>query len=229
MILALSTAQSIHELALLSQDPVDHSCTLIKEARWPEDRKDVESLVPRLQELLNDCGATKEEITALVVVKGPGSFTSLRTGVAFANALAEGLRADQAVELYEMSTFEALARKAASTDPLLVLLPAGGLDAGLFYEGTVQVGPLSTLLAKIPHNPKLKVVAELSETLSDELKSLVLEKGWKLLEAHELQTLGESLQTLGLRGLEKIQTVEPLYLRGPKITLSSDPWKQPRA
>ncbi len=229
MILALNTAQPIHELALLSEDEVDHSCKLIQELTWPEDRKDVENLVPRLQELLDNAGATKEELTAIVVVKGPGSFTSLRTGVAFANALAEGLGATHPMDLFEMTTFEALARKAATADPLLVLLPAGGLDAGLFHGEQLQVGPLSTLLATLPHDPSFKVAAQLGETLADELKSIALEKEWHVLEAHEFQTLGEALQTLGLRGLKKVSIVEPLYLKGPKITMSSDPWKQPRA
>lgn len=201
---------------------------------WPEDRKDVENLVPRLQELLNDCGATKDELTAIVVVKGPGSFTSLRTGVAFANALVEGLRATRPgrVALYEMTTFEALARKAATADPILLVFPAGGLDVGVMqmgipHEGSIQVGPLATLLAKFTHDHAVKIAHELNETLSDELKSIALEKGWHVLEAHELQTLGEALQTLGLRGLKKVDSVEPLYLKGPKITMSSDPWKQP--
>lgn len=229
MILALNTAQSLHELALLREDSVDHSCKLIKEQTWPEDRKDVENLVPRLQELLDSAGVPKEELTAIVVVKGPGSFTSLRTGVAFANALAEGLGATQAVDLFEMTTFEALARKAATADPLLVLLPAGGLDAGLLYDGELHVGPLTTLLAPLPHDHSFKVAAQLGETLADELKSIALEKEWHVLEAHEFQTLGEALQTLGLQGLKKVSTVEPLYLKGPKITMSSDPWKQPRA
>lgn len=228
MILALNTAQSSHELALLRQGK-DASLTLLKELRWPADRKGVETLVPRLQELLSEADISKSELTAVLSIKGPGSFTSLRTGVAFANALAEGLRASQPVKTYELDTFELLALKAATHDPLLVLLPAGGLDAGVFFEGELKVGHLSDLLAKLPHNPALKVASELGETLSDELHSIAHEKGWHVLESHEIQTLGEALQTQGLSSAQECEIVEPFYLRGPKITLSSDPWKQPRA
>ncbi len=228
MILALNTAQAFHELALLQQN--GSALKLLKEQTWFEDRKDVDTLVARLQTFLDETGTTKEELTAVVVVKGPGSFMSLRTGVAFANALVEGLSASrtQRLPLYELTTFECLARKAA-LDPLLVILPAGGLDVGVHFKGEIKVGPLSPLLAELPHDSGLRVAAELSETLRDELKSIALEKGWALLEAHELQTLGEALQTLGLSGLTAVELVEPFYLRGPKITLSSDPWKQPRA
>lgn len=226
MILALSTAQPIHELALLNVS--GETCELVKEISWDEDKKDVETLVPKLQQLLEESGTKKNELTGIVVVKGPGSFTSLRTGVAFANALKEGLAASQKIELYELNTFELLARKAATADPLLVLLPAGGLDAGLWHEQKLEVGPLSTLLAPFPHDHSFKVAAELGETLREELKSIALEKEWKVLEAHELQTLGEALQTTGLTGLKKVSVAEPLYLKGAKITMSSDPWKQPR-
>ncbi|QQR54805.1 tRNA (adenosine(37)-N6)-threonylcarbamoyltransferase complex dimerization subunit type 1 TsaB [Candidatus Peregrinibacteria bacterium] len=227
MILALNTAQTVHELALLQEDQKE--LRLLKEQRWPDDHQDVETLVPRLQNLLDETGLRKEEIQAVLVVKGPGSFTSLRTGVAFANALVEGLSdsRSQRVQLYEWSTFECLAHKAA-TQPVLVLLPAGGADVGLYFEGELKVGPLSELLAVHPHGAELKIVAELPETLEDELHSIILEKKWKRVQGHELQTLGESLQSLGLPQIQPVEQVNALYLKGPKITLSSDRWKQVR-
>ena len=227
MILALNTAEPIHELALF-----DPGAGLFFEKRWPEDRKDVETLVPKLEALLTEAGATKEEIKAVLVVKGPGSFTSVRTGVAFANALAEGL----SVKLFELSTFELFARKLATTDPVLVVLAAGGLDVGVqSFENAkkstdaVKVGPIATLLAEFPHDPSLKVIFQVGETAEDELKSIALEKGWQLVAEHERLTLGESLQSLGLDGAHPVDTVQPLYLKGPKITISSDPWKQARS
>ena len=229
MMLALNTAEPFHEMALLREEK--GALTLLKELRWPEDRKDVETLVPQLEELLQNTGGTKEEITSALVVKGPGSFMSLRTGIAFANALVEGLSASRELRLplYELSTFEVLTLKAAVKDPLLIVLPAGGLDVAVHAEGEVKVGPLSGLLAKHTHGAGTKVAAELGETLRDELHSIAIEKGWHILEAHELQTLGEALQSAAPLALTSVDLVDPVYLRGPKITLSSDPWKQPRA
>lgn len=227
LILAINTAQAIHELALI-EETSSQGLKCLKEGRWMDDKKDVESMVPRLSSMLEETGTHKKEIQKIVVVKGPGSFTSVRTGVAFANALAEGLSA----ELYELTTFQMLARKSATTDPLLVLLPAGGLDVGVYHAGETTVGPLASVLAKHPHDHSYKVLQELSETLRDELHSIALEKEWQVLEAHELQTLGESFETLGFEACTLLQAgacVEPLYLKGPKITRSEDPWKQPRA
>lgn len=223
LILAINTAQPMHELALVEES--ETGLKLLKEERWLDDKQDVENFVPRLRAMLEEIGASKKDIQKIVVVKGPGSFTSVRTGVAFANALAEGLSA----KLYELDTFQTLAQKSAIKDPLLVVLPAGGLDAGVYFAGELKVGPLSELLAKHPHDHSYKVAQELSETLRDELHSIALEKEWHVLEAHEFQTLGESFETLGLEGCTEIELVEPLYLKGPKITLSQDPWKQPRA
>jgi len=217
MILAINTAQRVHELALLS------SGKLLAEKIWSDDHRDVEDLVPFLKALLEENGLFKTDITEIVVVKGPGSFSSLRTGVAFANALAEGLGA----KLYMLDTFELLKRKAAITDPLLVILQAGGLDVGVRYnDDPVRVGPIAELLNDFPHDHSIHIVTELNETQNEELHPLLLEKKWTLLEGHELQTMGEALQTLGLEGLEEVSMVEPYYLKTPHITKSTDPWKQ---
>lgn len=223
LILAINTAQPIHELALLDEEK--SGISLLKEDRWQDAKQDLEQLPLRLRELLEAVGREKQEIKKIMVVKGPGSFTSLRTGVAFANALAEGLSA----ELFELDSFQCLARKIATANPLLVLFPAGGLDAGLYINGELKIGPLADLLAKHPHNPSYKIAHELGETLCKELHSIANEKGWHILEAHEYQTLGESIETLGLKDCKQVELTQPLYLKSPKITLSQDPWKQPRA
>ncbi len=173
--------------------------------------------------MLEEHGLSKNDITEIVVVNGPGTFTSLRTGVAFANALAEGLHA----KLYAMTTFELLKRKAAIQDSLLVLTQAGGLDIGVRYnDDPVRVGPMAALLNDYTHDTGIHVVSELNETQNEELHPLLLEKKWTLVEGHELQTMGEALQTIGLSGLDAVATVEPYYLKAPHITKSSDKWKQ---
>ncbi len=219
MILALNTAQPVHELALLEEGEI------LVEQRWMDDHAGVETLVPRITAALKDLGMERTEIHEVVVVRGPGPFTSLRAGVAFANALAEGLHA----KLYALDLFELLRRRAASADPVLVVLNAGGLDVAVEWKGERKIGPPSALLAEISHDGGVQVVAELKETQMDELRSIAHEKEWKILEGHELQTLGEVLLTDGLVSLDRTEIVEPLYLKGPKITVSKDPWKNPNA
>ena len=223
MILALNTAQSQHELALLNENPSNPGeYELIAQKIWTDEHQDVDYLVPFVQGLLEEAGLSKSDLTSLVVVKGPAPFTSLRMGIAFANALAEGL----GIPLYAMSNFELLRRKAALTPPTLVLLHAGRMDVGLQHNADeVQVGPMAALLKDFPHG-ELHVIAELPETLMEELHPLMLEKKWTLVQGHELQTMGEMLMTFGLTGLEPVTTVEPYYLKGPHITVSTDPWKK---
>lgn len=222
MILGINTAQRLHELALVNENNASHERELLGEKIWPDARRDVEDLPVFLQNLLESLGVNKDDIKQVLVVNGPGSFTSLRTGVAFANALAEGLNA----ELYSIDTFELLHRKTATNGPLLMLLPAGGLDVAVHNGTEVKIGPLAFLLKDHPHGSDLHVVAELPETQQEELQALLHEKQWTLVEGHILQTLGESLLTFGLDTLKPIKTVEPLYLKRAHITLSSDPWKQ---
>lgn len=222
MILAINTAQTVHELALLS------SGKLLAEKTWESSHQDLDNLLPSLKALLEEHGLSKNDITEIVVVNGPGTFTSLRTGVAFANALAEGLDA----KLYSMNTFELLKRKAAIKDSLLVLTQAGGLDIGVCHSDSesknnpVRVGPMAALLNDYTHDTGIHVVSELNETQNEELHPLLLEKKWTLLQGHELQTMGEALLSLGLEGLDAVDTVEPYYLKAPHITKSSDKWKQ---
>lgn len=223
MILALNTAQSQHELALLNENPASPGeYELLAQKTWLDEHQDVDYLVPFVQGILEETGLNKSEITDVVVVKGPAPFTSLRMGIAFANALADGLGA----KLHAISTFELLRRKAALTDPTLVLLHAGRMDVGLQHNAdAVQVGPMASLLKEFPHGD-LRIIAELPETLMEELHSVMLEKKWTLVEGHELQTMGEMIMTFGLSGLEPMGTVEPYYLKGPHITVSADPWKK---
>jgi len=217
MILGINTAESVHEMVLLNEQEI------LSQKKWQDNRNDVENLVPFLEQMLGELELNKHDIKQIVVVRGPGSFTSLRTGIAFANALAEGLNS----ELYTMDTFELLRRKVAIKDPLITLLHAGGMDAGMFFDGEIKVGPLAILLAKIPHDHSINLAYILPETLHDELTSIVHEKEWTLIPSEKFQTLGEALLTEGLNGLQKVQIVEPLYLKTPNITLSTDPWKKP--
>lgn len=217
MILGINTAENVHQMVLLDDEKI------IAQKDWQDARSDVDNLVPFLEKMLGDLELNKHDIKQIVAVRGPGSFTALRTGIAFANALSQGLKA----ELYTMDTFELLQKKASIKDPLIVLLPAGGLDVGMCFNQEIQVGEMATLLAKIPHDQSTHVAYILPETLHDELLGIAKEKEWQIIPAEKLQTFAEALLTCGLSGMQKVEVIEPLYLKTPNITLSTDPWKKP--
>jgi tRNA threonylcarbamoyladenosine biosynthesis protein TsaB len=91
-----------------------------------------ERLLGTVSELLQDAEVTLEQIRAVVVVHGPGSFTGIRIGVSAAKGLAEGL----AIPAIAVSRLELLARKAPEGRGAAIF------DAGRgeFYAGFYRNG-----------------------------------------------------------------------------------------
>jgi len=56
---------------------------------FPDGRRQGEEFFPLLEELLADSGLTLNQLLAIVVAKGPGSFSALRVGLCAAKSLAE--------------------------------------------------------------------------------------------------------------------------------------------
>lgn len=75
-------------------------------------------LMPALDFLLQETNLTIQEIDALVVSQGPGSFTGLRIGLATARALAQGLQ----IPLVGVPTLELWAAAFAGGDGLVLPL-----------------------------------------------------------------------------------------------------------
>ena len=73
-------------------------------------------LVPKIQELLEEQGVGLQELEAVVVVHGPGSFTGVRIGVSSAKALAEALN----IPLLAVSRLAVLAQRPRRRRPFLM-------------------------------------------------------------------------------------------------------------
>ena len=78
-----------------------------------------EGLVTAIAEVLREQGWRVAELDAVVVVRGPGSFTGVRVGLSAAKGLAEA----SAVPLIALSRMEVLASKVAGN--VVVVLQAG--------------------------------------------------------------------------------------------------------
>ena len=84
LLLALETATSSMSVALLRGEEV------VALERQPVARAAAEGLLPAVDALLRGAGAGLADVAAIAVSIGPGSFTSLRVGIATAKGLAFG-------------------------------------------------------------------------------------------------------------------------------------------
>ena len=114
-LLAFETATRAVSVALLRGGEV------VGEESAPADRTTAETLLPSVDALLARCGVGLDSVEAFAVSVGPGSFTSLRVGIATVKGLAFGTGRRVAA----VPTLAALAHTAP--DPSAVLVPM--LDA----------------------------------------------------------------------------------------------------
>jgi tRNA threonylcarbamoyladenosine biosynthesis protein TsaB len=100
VILAINTSTPQFSLALVGE-----SGALLAEWTLSPRTKDFRHFMTALDRLLQVSGVSLEEIRALAVAKGPGSFTGLRVGLSAAKGICEGLE----VPIVAVSSLEALA------------------------------------------------------------------------------------------------------------------------
>lgn len=116
MLLAVDTSTAQVGLALHDGSQV------IGEYAWRSSQRHTVELAPAIFELLARCGLQMEDIRALGVALGPGSFTSLRVGL----SLVKGLALSRQLPLIGIPTLDILAAsQALSKLPLAVAIRAG--------------------------------------------------------------------------------------------------------
>ena len=100
-----------------------------------------QTLLPMAQELLKSCGHTPQQVEAVAVAAGPGSFTGIRIGVAAAKGFAWG----KELPCYGVSTLEAMARNLGVWQGLVV--PVMDARRSQVYTATflAESGKLSRL------------------------------------------------------------------------------------
>jgi tRNA threonylcarbamoyladenosine biosynthesis protein TsaB len=173
---------------------------VIGEYAWRSRQRHTVELAPAVFELLTRCGLTMDDVRALAVALGPGSFTSLRVGL----SLVKGFALARGLPLIGIPTLEILAAaQPLSRLPLLVAIQAGRgrLAAGWYKrsKGSWQAkGPARVVTVK---------------ALADEVKSPVIVCAE--LTAEERQVLA---------GNPEIQIASPAHsVRRPAI-LAEQAW-----
>ena len=149
-ILAMDTATMVSSVAVATEERV--LAELTAETRFTHS----ETLVPNIDEVLRFADVKREEISAVAVSLGPGSFTGLRIGLAAAKAIAYALE----IPLVGVPTLEVLAAAfpspGAAVAPLIDAQKGNGYfalyrwtESGLVCEKDVAVASPQEIAAAI--------------------------------------------------------------------------------
>ena len=116
MLLALDTSTSWISLALFD------GTSLLYEATWESQLHHTVELAPAIDRLFSQTGISYQDLTGLAVAMGPGSFTSLRIGMAFTKGIALALN----IPVVGVPSLDVIA-KAQPLDerPMIAVLHAG--------------------------------------------------------------------------------------------------------
>ena len=155
MLLAVDTSTAQVGLALYD------GAQVISEYAWRSSQRHTVELAPAISELLKRCGLMIDDIRALGVALGPGSFTSLRVGL----SLMKGLALSRHLPLVGIPTLDILAfAQPGSKLPLAVLIQAGrgkyalgwykSSKKGWQAEGSARVVTVKALIEEF-RNPSI--------------------------------------------------------------------------
>ncbi|WP_312337099.1 tRNA (adenosine(37)-N6)-threonylcarbamoyltransferase complex dimerization subunit type 1 TsaB [Anaerospora hongkongensis] len=218
MLLAIETATLASGVALATADK------LVAEIIVQTRKTHSERLMPHIEQLLELGQVAKEDITAIAVSIGPGSFTGLRIGLATAKALAYVWN----VPVIGVSTLAALAY--ACPAPNSLICPLLDAQKGNVYQAVYR-WEKGMLQEVIP--PRVIAHQEaINELASQPLPVIMLGEGAVLFQeaivaaadpielapphiilprAGSVALLGHQLLRQGIR--HDVMTLEPLYIR----------------
>jgi len=110
VILAFETSAKAASVALVEQG------VLLGESYQNTGLTHSQTLMSMAEDLMKTCGRTPEDVKAVAVAAGPGSFTGVRIGVAAAKGFAWG----RELPCYGVSTLEAMAKGFGLEDGFIV-------------------------------------------------------------------------------------------------------------
>ncbi|MDD4310947.1 MAG: tRNA (adenosine(37)-N6)-threonylcarbamoyltransferase complex dimerization subunit type 1 TsaB [Eubacteriales bacterium] len=147
MMLAIEATSAIATVALFQDG------NLLAEREADASKKHAETLLPLIDELLEENGATISQIDLFAVDIGPGSFTGVRIGVSIVNALAFAT----GKKIVPINALYALSLGAGETErPIAAMIDArnGNAYAALYQAGQTLLDPcaveIETWKAKLP-------------------------------------------------------------------------------
>ena len=153
MLLAIDSATRVLSLALYDGDEIRAELT------WNTPNRHTVELTPAIRELLDRAHSTVEDLTALAVSQGPGSFNGLRIGF----SVAKGLALARNLPLIAIPTLDVLAAAQPYFDGTLIAVLQAGRgricagsyrwqDTGWIGQNDLRIESWEQLLGSIEGN-----------------------------------------------------------------------------
>ncbi len=215
-ILAIDTSTMTLKLALsFGKD------RLIKSSN-PAERSHGQVIIKKIDELLGSAGLQKNDLDALVVSRGPGSFTGLRIGLAAVKGIAVALR----IPVVGIDLFELAAYKLRNEPrPVSLLIPfkrdrffVTEVDKGMYDVDAISVVTVTDLPGIIGSRRVSLIGVDpgaVSTWLDTELRVEVLEY-----DASDMLELG--LVRLSGGAVDDLALLEPMYVQKSQAEIRFD-------
>jgi len=177
MLLAIDTSTAQVGLALYDDQRV-HAETL-----WSANAHHTTQVAPAIQELLARCDLSMQNIRAVAVAIGPGSFTSLRVGL----SLAKGIALARQIPLLGIPTLDILAAAQPTGEHSLLAVIAAGRKrlAAQTYQAAAGAWQASGSLQSVTFDELLNSLAHptflIGEFSAEERQRLARKKSLALL------------------------------------------------
>ena len=218
VILAIDTATAHTGLALLRDGEI------IAEAAWLTHHNQTVELLPRLEALLQSSQVTLNEIDAIAVCRGPGSYNGVRVGIASVKGLAFAL----SKPVVGVSTLEAEASRFRGAGHVIYSVLPLGHDYAIAGFQTLQGEWVNRLPEQAMTPDELVAALPKQALVVGEIPERLLEKLYASRNDIEIgsETGISRTAALGQIGFERIQkgetdtaaSLQALYLRRPQVT-----------
>lgn len=178
MLLAIDTATMVTGISL------DDGRTVLSERVFHSERRQTAELAPTVAQMMRTAGVAADELTAVAVAQGPGSYTGLRIGM----ALAKGIALAHDLPLVGIPTLDILAAaQPRREEPLLAVLRAGrGRVAAVWYKWGPQGWRADSDPQAMTWDEALDRLQEPTYVCGE------ISSGAKQLEAHKLVILADA-------------------------------------
>lgn len=200
LLLAINTASSQTAIALLENG------SLISEKTWPSGNREAELLMPEIDKMLTSFGKNYHDLSGVIVVKGPGSFTGLRVGITVANTIAHL----QKIPLYALDSFDLWHLNELNPSSMLLIFAGKG---GVYIGKNADTAKLYSLdEAKI--FLREKQITNIYGDITPEQKNFFSDQ----LFEESNKTFGQTVEKFASGQLIAQTFVEPLYIKPPAIS-----------